>query len=106
MNAAALGLSSEDLATLLAILDRYIPRAEVWAFGSRVQGTARPFSDLDLVMVQDAPIDAQTKAELRYALSESSLPIKIDLVEWSRTQPAFREAIRENYVQLKSARAA
>jgi len=104
MNADALGLSSEDLGTLFVLLDRYVPEAEVWAFGSRVQGNARPFSDLDLAIIQEAPIDAHTKAELRYQLSESSLPIKVDLVEWSRTDPAFREAIRRNHVRLKSAR--
>jgi len=104
MNAASIDLSPEDLETLLKLLDHYVPEAEVWAFGSRVQGNARPFSDLDLAIIQEAPIDCHTKAELRYRLSESSLPIKIDLVEWSRTPPAFREAIRGNHLRLKSAR--
>ena len=106
MNTASLGLSSEDLSALLALLDRYVPEAEVWAFGSRVQGNARPFSDLDLAIIQEAPIDVHTKAELRYELSESSLPIKIDLVEWSRTSPAFQEAIQQSHFPLKKARPA
>lgn len=35
-----------------------------------------------------------------YALSESSLPVKVDVVEWSRTSPAFREIILQNHVVL------
>src|ERR1035441_212604 len=89
----SLGLSPQDVSALLAILKRYAPGAEVWAFGSRVTGKARPFSDLDVVLVQDEPLDAQTCAELHYALSESDLPVKVDVVEWCRTNPAFREII-------------
>ena len=106
MNGASIDLSQDDLKTLLKLLDHYLPEAEVWAFGSRVQGNARPFSDLDLAIIQEAPIDFPTKAELRYRLSESSIPIKIDLVEWSRMPPAFQEAIRSNHLRLKSARLA
>jgi len=68
----SLGLPPQDVSDLLELLNRYAPDAEIWAFGSRVNGKARPFSDLDVVIVQDKPLDAQTKAELHYALSESS----------------------------------
>ena len=101
MTAPSLGLAPQDLSTLLSMLQRYIPEAEVWAFGSRVFGTARPFSDLDLVIIKDQPLDAQTRAELAYALSESTLPVKVDLVEWSRTDPSFRNIIQQNHLVLK-----
>jgi len=96
-----LGLAPEDLAALLKILRKYIPDEEVWAFGSRVRGTARPFSDLDLVVVKETPLDLRTRAELKYELSESSLPIKIDLLEWSRASDAFREIIRQEHFPLQ-----
>ena len=101
MTPPSLGLESQDLSVVLSILMRYAPTAEVWAFGSRVTGKARPFSDLDVVLVQDEPLDTQTLAELHYALSESDLPVKVDVVEWSRTNPAFREIILQNHVVLK-----
>ena len=95
-----------DLTILLVILKKHIPSGTVWAFGSRVQGNARPFSDLDLALIQDDLIDLRTKAELRYQLSESRLPIRIDLIEWRRAHPEFREAIRQNHLRLKEARPA
>jgi len=97
----SLGLDPLDVSVLLAVLKQYAPGAEVWAFGSRVSGNARPFSDLDVVLVQDEPLDAQTCAELHYALSESDLPVKVDVVEWSRTKPSFREIILQNHIVLK-----
>ena len=102
MTPLSLGLAPQDLSALLAILHRYIPEGEVWAFGSRVRGTARPFSDLDLVIVKDQPLDVQTRAELKYDLSESNLPIKVDLVEWARTDPSFQDLILQDHLVLKS----
>jgi predicted nucleotidyltransferase len=101
MTLPSLGLEPQDVTAVLSILKRYAPAAEVWAFGSRVSGKARPFSDLDVVIVQDEPLDAQTQAELHYALSESDLPVKVDVVEWVRTDPSFREIIVQNHVLLK-----
>ena len=97
----SLGLEPQDVSAILAVLSRYAPTAEVWAFGSRVTGNARPFSDLDVVIVQDEPLDAEAQAEMQYALSESDLPVKVDIVEWSRTKPSFREIILQNHVVLK-----
>jgi predicted nucleotidyltransferase len=102
MTLPSLGLAPKDIDDLLAILKQYAPGAEVWAFGSRVSGKPRPFSDLDVVIVQDKPLDAQTKAELHYELSESRLPVKVDVVEWARTTPSFRDIIQENHIVLKS----
>jgi len=102
MTPASLELDAEHMTTLLAILQQYVPEAEVWAFGSRTQGTARPFSDLDLVIVQDQPLDFKTRAELTYALSESNLPMKTDLVEWARTSASFRDIILRDHLPLKA----
>lgn len=43
-------LTSNQRAEVLALLNRYIPDTEVWAYGSRVKFTAKPHSDLDLVV--------------------------------------------------------
>ncbi len=48
-------LSARHLAELRALLDRHVPDAVVWAFGSRVTGGAHEGSDLDLLV--DPTID-------------------------------------------------
>ena len=45
-----LELSSDHLAIVRAILAEHVPQAKAWAFGSRVLGTAKKFSDLDIAI--------------------------------------------------------
>ena len=47
-----LDLSDQQLQQVREVLQKYVPDCEVWAFGSRINGKARSYSDLDLVIVQ------------------------------------------------------
>ena len=71
-----------DLETLLSLLERHLPGTMVWAFGSRVQGNAVPWSDLDLVVFSATEQKPQVSA-LKEAIEESSLPFRVDLLEWN-----------------------
>ncbi len=96
-----LELSPEQLEIVHGILARVIPGREVWVFGSRVQGRAKPFSDLDLAVIGDQPLSLSTSAELADAFEQSDLPIKVDVVDWATTSEAFRKIIAEQRVLLK-----
>ena len=50
-------VSPTKLETVREILGQHVPELEVRAFGSRVDWTARETSDLDLVLMTDAPFD-------------------------------------------------
>lgn len=87
------------------ILRRHVPQAEVWAFGSRATGTAKPYSDLDLAIVTDQPLPLATRAALVEAFSESDLPWKVDLVDWATTGQPFRRIIeRDKLIVQQGAR--
>lgn len=83
-----------------AILRAHVSDRRVAAFGSRVQGTAREFSDLDLVLLGDEPVAADVLSELRYALAESDLSISVDIVEWATLSPSFRRAIERTPLEI------
>ena len=77
--------------------------AAVWAYGSRVKGTARPNSDLDLV-VFTTPEQLPLVSELKDELAESSnIPFLVDLHVWDEIPERFREIIRKEYVVLQEA---
>jgi len=83
----------------------HLPQEEVWAYGSRVTGTAHDTSDLDLVVRHPADLKAkQTSAfwDLKEAISESNLPLLIELFDWARLPPAFWNNITEQHVVLYS----
>lgn len=75
---------------LLPMLKRHVPGASVWAFGSRVKGTAHKFSDLDIAIDAGRPLGLATLALLEQDLADSDLPIKVDVVDLAAVSPAFR----------------
>ncbi len=88
-----LELTPEQLRWLRDILARNLPGREVRAFGSRVTGQARLYSDLDLVIMGEEGVPDQTMAELRVDLEDSDLPFRVDVVAWKSLPPALRESI-------------
>jgi predicted nucleotidyltransferase len=91
----------EDLEEVLAILDRHVPGREVRAFGSRVTGKAKPFSDLDLAVLGAEPLPASVLADVREAFRESDLPFKVDVVDWASTRESFRRIIEQEFVSVR-----
>jgi predicted nucleotidyltransferase len=85
------------------ILHRHLPGRSVWAFGSRVKGTARPYSDLDLAVMGNEPVSIATLAAAKEAFSESDLPWRVDLVDWSSLGEEFRKIIKRDHVLLLEA---
>ena len=85
------------------ILEMYIPGIEVWAFGSRIGGQAKKYSDLDLAVIHDGSVALQKLALLEMAFSESDLPIKVDILDWAVTSDTFKNIVTENHevVQFK-----
>lgn len=88
---------------LQAILEQYVPQYEAWAFGSRTDNTARPYSDLDIVIVTSHALPLADLAALKEAFSESDLPWKVDVLDWATISEPFREIIENHKVVLQNA---
>lgn len=86
------------------ILRRHVPGCEVWAFGSRATGTAKPYSDLDLAIVTDRPLPLSVRAALAEAFSQSDLPWKVDIVDWASTGEPLRRIIEASNVVVQRGR--
>jgi type I restriction enzyme S subunit len=85
------------------ILRKHVPQYEVWAFGSRAKGRVKPYSDLDLAIISDAPLPVRISARLADDFSESDLPWRVDVVDWATTSATFRKIIERDRVVLKQA---
>ena len=89
------------------LLNRCLPpTAEVWAYGSRVTGEAHEASDLDLV-VRGANLEslpAHCLSSLRLMLTDSNLPILVDVHDWARLPASFHARILTHYEVLREAR--
>ena len=91
------------LAMLQDILQRYVPEREVRAFGSRVTGGNRPFSDLDIAICGNAPVDGAALFGLREALEESDLPINVDVVPLEQAGRHIVNAVHRHSVVIQAA---
>ena len=96
-------LDPRHLQALLAMIGRYAPGAEVWAFGSRVGGSAHEGSDLDLVLrnCENPDCAVPELPLLRARLRESNLPMLIDLFDWVSIPAEYREEIQRDHCVLR-----
>lgn len=95
-------LSPKELGIVRDVLLKHVPMLEVWIFGSRAKGTAKPFSDLDLCIISNQPLGLAALAHLAEDFAESDLPWKVDLVEWLSCSESFRKIIEQDKIMLKT----
>jgi predicted nucleotidyltransferase len=78
-------ISEREKDVLAGVLSPYANQIErVGVFGSRATGTAKPISDIDLVIYGD--IDAMTERRLWTLFQESNLPMPVDVVVYARVK--------------------
>jgi predicted nucleotidyltransferase len=95
-------LAPQQLATVRHLLAAHVPECEVRAFGSRVTGKPKPYSDLDLVLIGPARLPTGRLAAVREALQESDLPIRVDVLDWHAIPESFRQIIAAGFEVLQT----
>lgn len=95
-------IRDKDRQALLHIFATLSVPAEVWAYGSRVNGTAHAGSDLDLVIRSQtlAPIPADIFDKLYERIKNSNIPILVELHDWARLPESFHRNIEQQYEVL------
>jgi len=93
------GLSPEQQKIILDLLRMHLPDTVVWAYGSRMCGTANAKSDLDLVVFAGPEKKLQVFA-LKEAFEESNLPFRVDLFSWSELPENFKNNIKAEHLVL------
>jgi predicted nucleotidyltransferase len=95
-------LAPEQLEIVRRLLAVQVPDCEVRAFGSRVTGNARPYSDLDIILLGPARLSIGRLAALREAFAESELAIRVDVIDWNAISKNFRNIIAAQFEILQN----
>ena len=98
---SSLQISDQELAIVKTILQQYVTDIPVWAYGSRVKGTAKRYSDLDLALVTKEPLTFLQLAKLENAFSDSELEWKVDILDWASASDEFKQIVLQNYIELQ-----
>ena len=102
--APRLDLTPGQLDELRQLLARHVPEAEVWAYGSRVNGGGHEGSDLDLVLrnVPDLVRPVAGWLALVEALQDSALPMIVEVHDWARLPVSFHAEIARRHVVVQA----
>jgi predicted nucleotidyltransferase len=86
-------VSEKEMGIINDILSKHASRFDVLAFGSRYSGKHWRYSDLDLAFVGDNGLNMEERSRLADAFSESDLPFRVDIVDYSNATPEFRAIV-------------
>jgi predicted nucleotidyltransferase len=96
-----IALNETELKIIKNIFQKYLPKEKVMIFGSRATGKIKPYSDLDLCILNKYPLSLETISYLKEAFSESDLPFRVDIVEWAKISLEFKETIENDLIELQ-----
>lgn len=69
-------------------------------FGSRAIGDAHPYSDFDVGILGKAPASTVAMHAIREELDESNLPVRVDVVDFSKIADSFKRVAMQNIIYL------
>ena len=97
MNKPVIDMDTKAKDIIDKLLQQYLANTEIWVYGSRIKGTAKRYSDLDLVAfasVEQVP----ALFALREAFEESDLPFRVDLFRWDDVPEQFQRNIKREKI--------
>ncbi len=94
----------EILKEVVGIISEYLPDARVYLFGSRAEGTAKPYSDFNIAVEWKEKIPLPTIVKIRTKLEKLPTLKSFDLVDLNRMPDFFVKAVRKRGVILYDGR--
>jgi len=90
-----IAINTDEEKIILDIIKEFAPDCEVYAFGSRVNGTHRDVSDIDLAFAlpNGGRMPISQWGELKEAFGESDLVFRVDVIDYNGVEPHFRGII-------------
>jgi hypothetical protein len=85
------------LAQVYQIAKRHLQGMNVrlYLFGSWARGEERRSSDIDLAIDYTSPLPPYLLAQLREALEESTVPYRVDVVDLTQVDEAFKDTVKK-----------
>ena len=87
------GVEDADREFIVRQIASLLPKVRIIAFGSRIRGEGKRYSDLDIALDDGEPIAMERIAQLRERLAESDLPYLVDLSDLRAIDSDFRQHV-------------
>ena len=97
-----INLDPEIKSQVINILRQYLQHAEIRLVGSRVRKDAKPYADIDLLVISKNVLTPKIRALLNTAFEESDIPFKVDVLDHHDLTTQFRTILIEDSEPLIS----
>jgi len=94
-------MTDQDKQTIISIITKRLPRAQIYLFGSRARQDNKPESDIDIAIDNKQKIDLIILSEIKEAIEESSIPFTMDLLDLNNVSESIKTQILKDKVAWK-----
>lgn len=81
---------------LIAIINKHLPDAKIYLFGSRARGTHNLGSDIDIAVDIGVPINWSALGALKEDIVESNIPLFVDIVDINNVSEDMKKQIKKD----------
>jgi uncharacterized protein len=91
-----IALTKSEIEFLVDTIRQFLGKdIRIMIFGSRVRGTARKFSDVDVAVLDQNPIQNTKFTKIKEYINTSKFRYLVDLVDVNSISPEFRKVVQE-----------
>ena len=95
------GLEKRHLDFILQVLQKNIPHAKFYIFGSRAKGNYKEYSDIDIaVKLEEEMISTDILGKILMEFSDSTLPYEVDVIDLNAIDDKFKNLINDSLVEF------
>lgn len=92
----------ESLEFIKNTVYKYLPKEEyeVFVYGSRADGTAQKWSDIDIGIMGKERVPSKKLVLIKDAVEESNIPYLVDIADFTRVADKFRRVALSRTIKL------
>ncbi len=95
-----IALTKHEIEVIKKTIENLLGKSvQIILFGSRVNGTARKFSDVDIAVSQETKIHTEKLNQTKEKLSQK-LPYLVDLIDLKSISKEFREVVEREGIKI------
>jgi uncharacterized protein len=94
-----IALMQSEMEFIKSTVNNCLPDSKVYIFGSRVLGTAKRYSDVDIAIENSLKIEMETLMEIKDQISENSEYL-IDIVDLNSISIEFKNIVLHTGIEI------
>ncbi|WP_157153211.1 nucleotidyltransferase family protein [Brachyspira murdochii] len=95
-----ISLTENEIQIIKDILKKHIKYGKVYLFGSRVKGTNKKFSDIDIVIDINVKLSLNDMSRIKDDFDESDLIYVADIIDYNAIEDSFKSIIDDEKVLI------